>query len=235
MAVSPAFAGDTAVDTKAITASLSSAPALELAPTAAKLVNDASAKDLETTVREVVRASVKLNSSATVPVVGSISAQKPAMAPTAAGTAAILAPKQAVAIAKAAAVSAPSQAGKIVQAVCEAAPKQYKEIAMAVSKVAPDAGKDILDGLAMALPDLKDKLTQSSTTYNGAISTASLGTILQQLEKPTVVASTPSEPGRLDITPDPGPPFVPPLTSPNEIHPGDNNPEGPGGRNYSPP
>src|ERR1700733_4444638 len=136
-----ALAADDSVNSQAIAKTLTSVPALELAPTAGDLVKQSDAKQLDATVREVVRRAIKINSSATISVVATIAGEKNEMASVAAGTAAILMPKLAVSIARAAASAAPSEAAKIVQAVCEAAPKQYKEISLAVASIVPSAGK----------------------------------------------------------------------------------------------
>lgn len=230
-----AFGSDDGVDVQAISKSLTSVPVLELAPTAAKLVEQSNAKQLEATVQQVVRIAIKINQSATVPVVATVAGEKPEMASVAAGTAAVLVPKLAVDVAKTAANAAPAQARKIVQAVCEAAPKQYKEIAIAVANIVPSANKQILDAVATAVPELKTQLTQLESAYGDNISVASFETILQQAGNPGSQLVQRSQinfanPQTPIVN---GPPFTPLPPTVTEEGPGST--EQSGGRNYSSP
>lgn len=218
LAGATAFAADNAtVDSKAISKTLSSVPAPELAATAAKLVQDAPAKQVEDTTRQVVRSAVAQSPAASVAVVGSISRQNQQMAPVAAGTAAVLAPKQAVAIAKAAATAAPAQSAKIVQAICEAAPKQYREIALAVSRIAPDQSKAIFEALATALPQLKDRIAQVQNHFSD-ITVSTLPTMLLEIEHPTFASAT-TDSTITKASPTVGPPFQTPVTTPTVLTP----------------
>lgn len=227
-----AFAAEnTSVDTKAISKSLSSVPAPELAATAAKLVKDASAAQVQDTVREVVRLAVKQNSAASVAVVGAVASQSRESAPIAAGTAAVLAPKQAIAIAKAAATAAPSQAAKIVQAVCEAAPKQYRDIALTVSRVAPDQAKAIVDALADALPQLKDRIAQAESHF-ADITASTLPALLVEVEHPTFASATAGS-TVTKASPSGGPPFQTPVTTPTVLTPASS--QNAGGERYETP
>jgi hypothetical protein len=219
LAVSPVLAVDS-VNSKAIAQTLSSVPALELAPTAAKLVKESSASQTDSTAREVVIRAIKINSMSAIAVVGAIAKETPAVAPAAAATAAALKPKQAVNIAIAAATSAPAQAAKIVQAVCEAAPKQYQQIALGVANVVPSASKEILQAVTMAMPNLKVKLEKLAATYGDNISVSTLASIFQQVEGKTVAQAV--GPQKAVITPTPGAPFVTYGGSAQEITPSHN-------------
>jgi hypothetical protein len=219
LAVSPALAVDS-VNFKAIAQTLSSVPALELAPTAAKLVKEAPASQTDSMAREVVVRAIKLNSMSAIAVVGAIAKETPAMAPAAAATAAALKPKQAVNIAVAAATSAPAQAAKIVQAVCEAAPKQYQQVALAVANIVPSASKEILQAVAMAMLNLREKLENLAAPYGDNISVPTLALIFQQAEGKT--AAPAAGPKKAVITPTPGPAFVPYGGTVQEITPAHN-------------
>jgi hypothetical protein len=147
------------VDNRAISASLSKVPALELGSKAAEIVKQAAAKEMEATTRAVVLAAVKINPAATLSVVGAISKQVTTAAPVAAATAASKLPKLAAEIAKAAAAAAPSQAVQIVQAICKELPSQYRVVAVAAAQAVPSASKEIFDSLPTAVSVAKSGTT----------------------------------------------------------------------------
>lgn len=207
----------------------------ELPAKAAELVTQADAKNLQKTTLDVVRAAVGLNPAAAPAIVGCVAQAAPAMAATAAATAASLVPSQVVAIARAAAAAAPAQAGAIVEAVCRLLPTAYQSVADAVAEVVPGAGKAILAGIVVAIPELKQAVDQTLASYDGKI--PSVSTVLMQVaqaESPvttTVLSPAPS----MARGPSVGPPLVPVTTTPVVSNPGSGGTVPSGGRGYAAP
>ena len=151
----------------------------EMPAEAADLVAQADAKALKQTTIDVVKAAIGQDPAAAPAIVGAIAHATPAMAGTAAATAALLMPRMKVDIARAAAKSAPAQAGAIVEAICRVSPAAYKMVAEAVAKAVPDSDKAILAAIAAALPELDDSINQTIASYSGAPPTLSM--VLSQI------------------------------------------------------
>jgi hypothetical protein len=212
----------------AVKASLSAAPAPELPALAAKLVQEAPARDREATTINVVKIAVGINPAAASLIVGAISRTVPEMAAIAAGTASAAQPKEAAAIAKAAAKSAPAKAGKIVAAVCAAAPQEYAGVAVSVGEAAPTSGKEILTAVGGAVPNLKPYIDKelAGTGLTPVPVASTLGVAQRNAGlTPTAMGASSSAP------------YVPPSSTTSGAQPDVGGPAsgGTGGRQYSSP
>ena len=206
-------------------ATLGAAPAPELPALAAKLIQDAPARDREATTIRVVKLAVGINPAAAPLIVGAIARAVPEMAAVAAGTASSAQPKQATAIAKAAAKSAPARAGKIVAAVCGAVPQEYAGVAVAVSQAAPTSGKDILIAVGAAVPSLKTYIDKE-LAGSGLAPVPVASTLETAQRNAGLVPSTMGAPS--------GAPYVPPASTTSGAQPDVGGPSS-GGRQYSSP
>lgn len=230
-------AGDPIVASPALGV-LSTVSSAELPAKAAELVAHADAKSLKPTTIDVVKAAVGLNPAAAPTIVGSIAQASPAMAATAAATAASLVPDQVLIIAKAAAAAAPAKAGAIVEAICRVLPSDYQVAAEAVADVAPGAAREILAGVAMAIPQMKDTINQALASYQGSIPSVStvLTEVAQNLGSTQIAIATGGTSAGLPRGPTVGAPPVPPSGTPTPILPGNGNPIPNGGpRGYASP
>jgi hypothetical protein len=214
-------------------AALSSVPAAELPAQAAKLIQQAKARQREARTMEVVKAALAINPAAAAPLVGAIAQAVPEMAAVAAGVAAAEQPGQAAVIARAAAAGAPSRAGKIVVAVCGAVPNAYRNIALAVAEVAPTASKEILKSVGAAVPELRPHIEKELAGYGLTLppvaNTLDLAiTQARASGAPSVVAGMPAADA-------PPAPVIPGSGTTGNSEPNTAGGNPPGGRNYARP
>jgi len=134
---------------------ISSVPAPEIPPLAAKWVSQSAPADRLSVTVAIVEAAERINPAVCPLVVAAISRAVPEMAAVAAATATAKQTTQAVAISKAATAAAPAMAARIVEALCKTCPEQYCSIAVAAAEAAPTAGTQILSAVASARPDLR--------------------------------------------------------------------------------
>jgi hypothetical protein len=121
----------------AITQSIKSAPAAEIAVRAAEVVTKASKNEKEATAVAVVRAGITKSPAAAITIVSSVLKVAPATAPAVAAAAAKLVPNQVEGIAIAAAKAAPDLAEKIVAALTDLNPKYEARVVKAVVMAVP--------------------------------------------------------------------------------------------------
>lgn len=137
---------------------ISSLPAPEIPPLAAKWVSQSAPADRLSVTVAIVEAAERINPAVCPLVVAAISRAVPEMAAVAAATAAAKQPTQAVAISKAATAATPAMAARIVEALCKTCPEQYCSIACAAAEAVPTAGTQIVSAVGSARPDLQSFL-----------------------------------------------------------------------------
>lgn len=138
-------------------------PVLELAPTAARIVQQAPAKDREEVAVFVVRTVVTQKRAVARDVVVAIAKVAPEVTPSVAAEAAKLCPDQAVLIAKEAAAFAPAQAREIAASVARVSPGLATDVTKVVVAADPEQAPEIIEAVVVAVPTAKATVESDAT------------------------------------------------------------------------
>lgn len=147
----------------AIQKSVAETPVLELVPTAAKLVQQASVKEKEPVALAAVRAVLAKKVTLATAVVEAISKVAPSTTLAVATLAAELCPEQADTIAQVASLEAPIQAKELAVGLARIAPKKALRIAQFSAAANPDFTPEIAEAVGIAVPEAKAAIDANST------------------------------------------------------------------------
>ncbi|HLH55791.1 MAG TPA: hypothetical protein VKY92_19475 [Verrucomicrobiae bacterium] len=224
--------GGESLDTNELMRVLRTMPPPEIPKFTADLIRFSGPRDQIACASNLVQLVLRLNPSATLPVVGAVARAVPETAAAISHVAAKERPDAAAWIAGAAVDAAPNRAGAVVFAVCSAVPHQTRAIALAAHRAAPGQAEPILKAVAEARPDLRPSLiSELAAARHGGISVTHS---LEQAERALAFSAEASRRSTNSGTVHQGPPDRRP-NPPGHQGPPRGPPDPPGGRNYARP